>query len=407
MKATASRDTASATPSGPRPRRHRRRAAEAGGDDTGPEPAGAARRVPRLLHRDHDGDVRPAQGLGRRRRRGRLRLHPGRARLPDPVRPHRAPARRPARRAGPAPARSPRSARCTARSTARSCSTSVSSASRSRTELAATRLLRAASSSTPSEAARARRPRPHRRRRARPALPRRRRRCTRSSPGAATTCAATPARSRSPAGARTRTSDLRATALREAEEEIGLPPDAVELVGALPAHADDRDELRRLSVRRPDRARPRVAAVGRGGRRGARALARRPARRATSAGACCAAASRSAPTSTSSATTSSGARRPGSSRTCSSASPTSCSDERGRTCSRQPWPATGETYVATAGRSAPRDSLPLSAGIGPPPFSTWRSDRRLGRLELVEVRADLSRWSPRVGQRVAAAAVRA
>src|SRR5689334_25285412 len=28
--------------------------------------------------------------------------------------------------------------------------------------------------------------------------------------------------------------DLRTTALREADEEIGLPPDAVELVGALP-----------------------------------------------------------------------------------------------------------------------------------------------------------------------------
>ena len=31
--------------------------------------------------------------------------------------------------------------------------------------------------------------------------------------------------------------DLRRTALREADEEIGLPPDAVELVGALPPTA--------------------------------------------------------------------------------------------------------------------------------------------------------------------------
>ena len=59
-------------------------------------------------------------------------------------------------------------------------------------------------------------------------------RCTPSSRAAATTCAATPARSRSPAGARTTTRATCAlTALREAEEEIGLPPDAVELIGAL------------------------------------------------------------------------------------------------------------------------------------------------------------------------------
>ena len=63
-----------------------------------------------------------------------------------------------------------------------------------------------------------RRARPHRRRRARPALPRRRRRaCTPSSPSAATTCAATPARSRSPAAAATTaTPTCAATALREA-----------------------------------------------------------------------------------------------------------------------------------------------------------------------------------------------
>ena len=56
-----------------------------------------------------------------------------------------------------------------------------------------------------------------------------------SSPSAAPTCAATPARSRSRAAARTPSdADLSATALREAEEEIGLDPAAVELGGALP-----------------------------------------------------------------------------------------------------------------------------------------------------------------------------
>ena len=58
--------------------------------------------------------------------------------------------------------------------------------------------------------------------------------CTRCSPGAATTCAATRARSPSPAaGTTTRDPDLLATALREADEEIGLAPAAVQVVGAL------------------------------------------------------------------------------------------------------------------------------------------------------------------------------
>ena len=99
-------------------------------------------------------------------------------------------------------ASSPPSAPCTARSTARSCSTSVSSASRSRTELAQ----RAALGPPRRRGGRgARRPRPHRRRRARAALRLRAASCTPSSPAGARTCAATPARSRSPAGARTTT----------------------------------------------------------------------------------------------------------------------------------------------------------------------------------------------------------
>ena len=42
----------------------------------GPQPGGAARGEPRLVHGDHDGDVRAAQGLGHRRRRGRRASSP-------------------------------------------------------------------------------------------------------------------------------------------------------------------------------------------------------------------------------------------------------------------------------------------------------------------------------------------
>ena len=65
-----------------------------GGQDLGPEPAGAARRLARLLHGGDDGDVRRAQGLERRRPRGRLPLLARRARLPDPLRADHADARR-------------------------------------------------------------------------------------------------------------------------------------------------------------------------------------------------------------------------------------------------------------------------------------------------------------------------
>ena len=57
----------------------------AGRPGHGPEPAGAARRLARLVHGGDDGDVRRAQGLGRQRPRGRLPLHAGRARLSRPA----------------------------------------------------------------------------------------------------------------------------------------------------------------------------------------------------------------------------------------------------------------------------------------------------------------------------------
>ena len=87
--------------------------------------------------------------------------------------------------------------------------------------------------------------------------------CTPSSRAAARTCAATRARSRSPAAARTTTRPTCAlTALREAEEEIGLPPRAVELVGALQPTPTIATNYAVYPVRRPHRARPRVAALG-------------------------------------------------------------------------------------------------------------------------------------------------
>ena len=53
--------------------------------------------------------------------------------------------------------------------------------------------------------------------------------CTRSSPSAATICAATRARSRSRAGAGTTARHCSETALREAWEEVGLPAEQVDV----------------------------------------------------------------------------------------------------------------------------------------------------------------------------------
>src|SRR3954464_972407 len=127
-------------------------------------------------------------------------------------------------------ASSPPSAPCTARSTARSCSTSVSSASRSRTELA--QALR----SVLLDAGEAAALDVHGRIAAAVLVPlyvahgelhavfTRRREDLRRHPGEISF----------PGGRQDDDeTDLRLTALREAEEEIGLPADAVELVGAL------------------------------------------------------------------------------------------------------------------------------------------------------------------------------
>ena len=214
-------------------RAHRRRAHANGRRRRRPEPAGAARREPRLVHGDHDGDVR------RRARAGTSAA----SRSPASTRRPSAAARRASTSCCAAPTRSrtsrssacgssPRSARCTARSTARSCSKSVSSASRSRADARGTALR----SRPPRRRGgrRARRPRPHRRRGARAALRRadgalhavftRRRDDMRRHAGEISF----------PGGRQDDDeTDLRLTALREAEEEIGLPARAVELVGAL------------------------------------------------------------------------------------------------------------------------------------------------------------------------------
>ncbi len=67
--------------------------------------------------------------------------------------------------------------------------------------------------------------------------------------------------------------DLRLTALREAHEEIGLDPDAVELVGALQPTPTIATDYAVYPFVGPHRARARLGAVGRRGRRGPRAPA--------------------------------------------------------------------------------------------------------------------------------------
>ena len=68
------------------------------------------------------------------------------------------------------------------------------------------------------------------------------------------------------------------TALREAEEEIGLPRAEVQPARRAAADLDVRDQLRDPPVRRPDPRGPALARVAAGGRRGARAAAAGAAR---------------------------------------------------------------------------------------------------------------------------------
>ena len=216
-----------------------------------------------------------AQGLGPARRRGRLRLRPRRARLPDEVHAHAAPALRPHRRAGRAPEGHRDEVPGAPHARRRG---HVRRACRAHPARSLTRC--AASCWTPRAATDAARARPRRGGACSSRCTSSAATCTRSSRAAATTCAATPARSRSPAGAATRARSCSLTALREAEEEIGLRARRRRAAGRADAGADDRDELRRLSVRRADRARRHVDAVGERGRRGARAAPRATCARA-------------------------------------------------------------------------------------------------------------------------------
>ncbi|CAA9515071.1 MAG: hypothetical protein AVDCRST_MAG13-3024, partial [uncultured Solirubrobacteraceae bacterium] len=71
---------------GPRAPAHRGRAARPRRRGRRAVAPGAAGRLAGLLHGDHHGDVRPAQGVGHRGRRGRGPVPPRRPRLPDPLR---------------------------------------------------------------------------------------------------------------------------------------------------------------------------------------------------------------------------------------------------------------------------------------------------------------------------------
>ena len=175
---------------------------ETGGSDAGPSPQellaaslASCTAVTMEMYAD-------AQGLGHRRRRGRVRVHARRARLPDPLRARRAPPRLALRRAGRAPARHRRQVPRAPHARRRG---HVRRACRARLARALSWRARCArSSSTPGRPPRststAASTPPCSCRSTSPGAS-----CTPSSPAGARTCAATPARSRSPAGARTTT----------------------------------------------------------------------------------------------------------------------------------------------------------------------------------------------------------
>ncbi len=115
--------------------------------------------------------------------------------------------------------------------------------------------------------------------------------------------------------------DLCITALREAEEEIGLAREDVELLGALTPVPTVATNFAVYPYVGMIEGGGEVGAVADRGRRGASSCASRTCAPRARAGACITAASRFAPTSTTSASSSSsGAPPPASSATCSSAS---------------------------------------------------------------------------------------